>query len=81
MKIITHYNLVYNASILVKNNIGYALTLDGLIDTSDSSIFTFKPLNPKLDLEINIIWKKYQVFSKPAEKFLSVLNKEINTKI
>lgn len=81
LKIVTHYNLVYNASILVKNNIGYALTLDGLIDTSNSSVFTFKPLYPKLDLEINIIWKKYQVFSKPAEKFLSTLKEEIDTKI
>lgn len=81
LNIVTHYNLVYNASILVKNNIGYALALDGLIDTSDSSIFTFKPLYPKLDLEINVIWKKYQVFSKPAEKFLDTLKKEIDTKI
>ena len=55
--------------------------LDGLIDTSDSSIFTFKPLYPKLYLAINVIWKKYQVFSKPAEKFLDTLKKEIDTKI
>lgn len=81
LNIVTHYNLVYNASILVKNNIGYAIALDGLIDTSDSSIFTFKHLYPKLDLEINVIWKKYQVFSKPTEKFLSILKKEIDTKI
>ena len=79
LNIVAHYNLVYNASILVKNNIGYALALDKLIDTSDTSIFDFKPLYPKLDLEINIIWKKYQVFSKPAEMFLKELQKEINT--
>ena len=78
LNIIAQYNLVYNASILVKNNIGYALTLDKLIDTSNPSIFTFKPLCPKLDSEINIIWKKYQMFSKPAEKFLSQIKKEID---
>ncbi len=78
LNIISQYNLIYNASILVKNNIGYALALDKLIDTSPSSIFDFKPLYPKLDLEINVIWKKYQVFSKPAEKFLNELKKEIN---
>lgn len=76
LNIVAHYNLLYNASILVKNNIGYALTLDGLIDTSSSSIFEFKPLYPKLDLEINVIWKKYQVFSKPAEMFLKELQKD-----
>ncbi len=78
LNIVTYYNLVYNASILVKNNIGYALTLEGLIDTSNSSVFDFKPLYPKLDLEINVIWKKYQVFSKSAEKFLNEVKKEID---
>ena len=81
LNIVALYNLVYNASILVKNNIGYALALDGLIDTSDSSIFAFKPLHPKLDLEINVVWKKYQVFSKPAKMFLRELQKEIDTEI
>lgn len=77
LNVVAQYNLVYNASLLVKNNIGYALTLDKLIDISASSIFDFKPLYPKLDLEINVIWKKDQVFSKPAEKFLNELQKEV----
>ncbi len=79
LNIIATYNLVYNASILVKNGLGYALTLDKLVNTSEYSDFRFKPLYPKLDLEINIIWKKYQIFSKPAEIFLKILQKEIDT--
>lgn len=77
LNIIATYNLVYNASILVKNNLGYALTLNKLINTSEQSDFSFKPLYPKLELEINVIWKKHQIFSKPAEKFLEKLQKSI----
>ena len=79
LNIIATYNLVYNASILVNNGLGYALTLDKLINSDDFSNFRFRPLMPKLETEINIIWKKYQIFSKPAELFLKELEKEVDT--
>ena len=40
--------------------------------------FFNKPLSPKIDLEINIVWKKYQLFSKASQKFLDELQKEID---
>ena len=76
LNIVATYNLVYNASILVNNGLGYAVTLDKLVNTTaDNSNFVFKPLSPNLDIEINVIWKRYQIFSKPAEKFLEYLKK------
>ena len=38
LNIIATYNLVYNASILVNNGLGYALTLDKLINSDDSGL-------------------------------------------
>lgn len=73
LNIVTTYNLVYNAAIMVDVGIGYAVTIDKLANTSESSNLCFRPLKPKLESELNIIWKKYQVFSKPVEKFLEVL--------
>lgn len=78
LNIVTTYNLIYNASIMVEEGIGYALTLDKLVNTSDSSNLCFKPLEPQLEAHLNIVWKKYQVFSKAAEIFLKELQEVIH---
>lgn len=77
-------NLVYNAAVMVKAGIGYAITLDKLVDTSSESVLCFKPLKPQLESALDIVWKKYQVFSPAAKLFLDKLkekftpDKEIN---
>lgn len=73
LSIVATYNLIYNASLMVEEGIGYALTLDKLINTTGDSRLCFRPLNPRLDIGMNIVWKKYQVFSKTSEKFLHLL--------
>ncbi len=70
------YTLLYNASLLVKDNIGCALCLDKIISTSEDSELCFRPLKPKLEARWHIVWKKYQIFSKAAEVFLKRLQKE-----
>ena len=71
LDIVTTFNLVYNAAIMVDAGIGYAITLDNLADTSGDSNLCFRPLEPQLESGLNIIWKKYQVFSPAAELFLN----------
>lgn len=71
------YNLLYNAARMVENDLGYALCLDKLINTSGDSKLCFKPLHPKLHAELNIIWKKHQVFSTAASKFLDQIRSNI----
>lgn len=70
LNIAATYNLVYNASLMVEEGIGYALCLDKLINTTGSSNLCFKPLEPRLEARLNIVWQKYQVFSKASEAFL-----------
>ena len=62
------FNLVYNAAVMVKAGIGYAVTLDKLVDTSEESELCFRPLKPKLESGLDIVWKKHRVFS-PAVFF------------
>ena len=64
------YNLVYNAAIMVKAGLGYAVTLDKLANTSSESEICFRPLYPKLESGLDLVWKKYQVFSPAAGLFL-----------
>lgn len=73
LNVVARYNLIYNASIMVEEGLGYALCLDKLINTTGDSKLCFKPLYPKLESPLYIVWKKYQVFSKASEKFLERL--------
>lgn len=80
LNIVATYNLVFNASLLVDEGVGYALCLDKLINTTGSSNLCFKPLYPPLEANLNIIWKKYQVFSRASEIFLNYIKKEFTNK-
>ncbi|WP_077622497.1 LysR family transcriptional regulator [Sediminibacillus massiliensis] len=73
LNVVATYNLVYNAAIMVEEGIGYAVTLDKLVNTSGDSNLCFRPLEPRLESGLNIVWKKYQVFSTAAEVFLKEL--------
>lgn len=73
LDIVTTFNLVYNAAIMVEAGIGYAVTIDKIANTAESSNLCFRPLEPRLDSGLNIIWKKYQVFSSAARLFLEQL--------
>lgn len=73
LNVVTTFNLFYNAAIMVDSGMGYAISLDKLANTSEESNLCFRPLEPKLESGLNIVWKKYQVFSSAAELFLERL--------
>ena len=70
LNIVATYNLLFNASLLVEEGLGYAVGLDKIINIPENSNLCFRPLTPKVEAELYIIWKKYQIFSKAAEKFI-----------
>ena len=73
LNIVSTYNLIFNAAVMVEEGFGYALSLDKLVKTTNNDILCFRPLKPTLEIEVSIIWKKYQVFSQAAEEFLKRL--------
>ena len=72
------YNLLFNASLLVEEGLGCAICFDRIINTSGDSKLCFRPLTPKIEVEMYIIWKKYQIFSRASEKFMQKI-KELMT--
>mgnify|MGYP005766264403 FL=1 len=76
LNIAATYNLLYNAAIMVDAGIGYAVSLDKLADTSEQSSLCFRPLSPKLESGLDIVWKKNQVFSPAAQLFLTKLKEK-----
>ncbi len=70
LNIVATYNLIYNASLLVEDGLGYAICFDSLINTTGSSTLCVKPLVPRIRSAGNLIWKKYQVFSPAVQMFI-----------
>lgn len=70
LDIIGQYDLIFNAALMVEEGLGSALTLDKLCNTSVDSKLRFVPLKPRLEVSLDVIWKKYQVFSSAAALFL-----------
>lgn len=73
LEIVATYNLLFNASLMVEEGLGYAIGLDKIINTSGDSKLCFRPFSPKKEASMHIVWKKYQVFSKASEKFIEKL--------
>ncbi|MBE6086412.1 MAG: LysR family transcriptional regulator [Selenomonas ruminantium] len=71
------YTLLYNATLMVKEGMGYAISFDQLINTTGTSLCT-RPLEPAIFTEPSIVWKKNQVFSKASQAFLAALQEKFN---
>lgn len=71
------YNLLFNASLMVEEGLGYAFALDKIINTTGNNNLCFLPCKPQLEVGMNLIWKKYQIFPKAAKKFLEEFEKLI----
>lgn len=65
------YNVVHGTpDFFVKNNLGYFLTTRDLLSSKLDSSVVFLPLNPKLEVQYNLVWKRRNVFSNAANLFL-----------
>lgn len=73
LNIVATYDLLFNTSVMVRENFGYVLGFDGLVNTGPDSDLCFRPLEPTLTSSMYIIWKKYQVFPPAAALLLKKL--------
>lgn len=71
LKVVATYNLIYNASLLVASGVGYALALDRLLNISSHSELCFRPLEPRLEVRLALVWKRERLRSQAAEAFLN----------
>ena len=71
------FNLIYNAALLVEHGMGYALTIDKLINVTGDNNLCFVPLEPETTLNLSIIWKRYQMFSGASKEFLDRLKERL----
>ncbi|ALS00421.1 LysR family transcriptional regulator [Enterococcus silesiacus] len=72
LNVVGTYNLLYNASLLAKEGVASVLCIDGIVNTANTNL-TFIPFSPPLTANINIVWKKDQIFSSASKEFLRLL--------
>ncbi|WP_316631755.1 LysR family transcriptional regulator [uncultured Ruminococcus sp.] len=77
LQIAATYNLLYNASLMVEDGIGYAISFDRLVDTSDTSPLCFRPLSPEISVTPTLIWKREQKLSIVSQLFIDRLSNRI----
>ena len=75
LNIISTFNLILNASVMVEEGLGYAFSFENLININEESNICFKPLFPKVETGTVIVWKKHQVFSPTISKFIEEIKK------
>ncbi len=70
LDIIGSYNLLFNAAVMVEQGLGCAVCLDHLADVTEHTDLCFRPFYPIQESRLYLVWKRYQLFSPPAEVFL-----------
>lgn len=74
LQVAATYNLLYNASLMVEDRIGVAISFDGLVDTSENSSLCFRPLYPEISVSPSLIWKRHQKLSIISQLFIKQLS-------
>ena len=72
LHVIGRFDLLGNASHLVRAGAGCALGIDHLLQF-DAGGLAFLPLDPPLEIGSYVVWKKYRLRSRACEEFLSRL--------
>ena len=69
------YTLTYNAALLAREGVGYAVVLDGIAAPAEMGLL-FKPLSPAFEAGAAAVWRKYPGLSQAAGHFLEELKRE-----
>ena len=73
------FRLAYNASMFVREGLGYQLSFRHLVDVSEGSGLVFRPLSPRLEVKLYLIWNRRQTFTPIAERFLDQIKSGFET--
>ncbi|MFQ8941492.1 MAG: LysR family transcriptional regulator substrate-binding protein [Christensenellaceae bacterium] len=76
LNIVSTFNLITTPAMMIEEGFGMAFTFDHLVSTGENSSLCFRPLEPKIEADIFLIWKKYQMFTRAASIFLEEVRRK-----
>lgn len=74
---VLQYELLYNAALFVESGLGYAITLEGLANVAPESALCFRPLAPRLEASLRLVWRRDEMLTRPAQAFLQQVRMEL----
>lgn len=74
LNIVGHFDLIGNASHLVRSGAACAVSVGSLLQIDECSDLRFVPFEPPLTIASYLVWKKYRLRSRACEEFLNRLN-------
>ncbi|MEK3988546.1 MULTISPECIES: LysR family transcriptional regulator [Robertmurraya] len=77
LNIVSTFNLITTPAMMVEAGLGHAFTFDKLVNTEGDRNLCFRPLEPKLETGLYLVWKKYQMFTKAAKVFLEQIQRSM----
>lgn len=78
LNVVTTFNLITTPAMMVEEGLGYTFTFDKLVNTTGDCNLCFRPLEPKFETGLYLVWKKYQIFTKAAKAFLDQVQHSIS---
>lgn len=73
LDVVGHFDLIGNASHLIRSGTACAMGIDHLLQVDASSQMRFVPLDPPIEIASYLVWKKYRLRSRACEEFLNRL--------
>ncbi len=70
------FRLAYNASLFVREGLGYQLCFEKLVDTSEGSGAVFRPLFPRLETSLYLIRNRSAALTPTAERFFDQVRRD-----
>lgn len=78
LQVAATYNVVHGSpAAMVQNNIGYFLTTRDLLSPTLDDNMVFRPLEPQLRVQYNLVWKRQNIFSKAAGLFREKVQEKV----
>lgn len=75
LHVISTFNLITTPAMMVECGMGMAFTFDRLVNTEGTGL-CFRPLEPAVEAELYLVWKKYDRFTKAGELFLKQMQND-----
>lgn len=77
LNIVSTFNLITTPAMMVEAGLGSAFAFDHLVNVSENSSLCFRPLEPKVETGLYLVWKKHTRFTKAAKLFLEEVRRRI----
>ena len=75
LKIVGHFNLIFNVMPLVQAQVGAALTIEGVIDPQNHAGVRFIPFSPRVQTHTVLAWRKHRLQTPITTAFIDRFKK------